>query len=113
MPNFKRGVRLGQQLPVDGGEIESDQHSIAAGWSLGGAGGANANGSSGGEGGSSGGSSGRTRDKALHCPERPGAVSGIGYRDGGVASQHFGRPLSLPWIGLHDGAARGDHGGVG
>ena len=32
------------------------------------------NGSSGGKGGSGRGSSGRTRDKALHCPERPGAV---------------------------------------
>ena len=109
----ERGVRQGRQLPVDGGEIKSDQHPIAAGWSLGGAGGANANGSSGGEGGSSGGGSGRTRDKALRCSESPGAVSGIGHRDGGVASQRVGRPLSLPWIGLHDGAARGDHGGVG
>ena len=65
------------------------------------------------EGGSGGGSSGRTRDEALHCPERLGAVPGIGRRDGGVASQRVGRPLSLPRIGLHDGAAHGDHGGVG
>ena len=54
-----------------------------------------------------------TRDKALRCPERPGAVPGIGRRDGGVASQRVGRPLSPPLIGLHDGAAHGDHGGVG
>ena len=71
------------------------------------------NGSSGGKGGSGRGSSGRTRDKALHCPECPGAVPGIGHRDGNVASQRVGRPLSLPWIGLHDGAAHGDHGGGG
>jgi hypothetical protein len=54
-----------------------------------------------------------TRDKALRCPERPGAVPGIGCCDGGVASQRVGRPLSPPQNGLHDGAAHGDHGGVG
>jgi len=96
-----------------GVKIEFDQHPIAAGWSPGSAGGAIANGSSGGKGGSGGGGSGGTRDKALRCPERPGAVPGIGRRDGGVASQNVGRPLSLPRIGLHNGAAHSDHGGVG
>ena len=46
-------------------------------------------------------------------PEHPGAVPGIGCCDGGVASQRIGHPLSLPRIGLHAGAAHGDHGGVG
>ena len=54
-----------------------------------------------------------TRDKALRFPERPGAVPGIGHRDGGVASQRVGRPLSPPRIGLHDGAAHGEHRRVG
>ena len=31
MPNCERGVGQGRRLPVDGGEIESDQHPIAAG----------------------------------------------------------------------------------
>jgi len=112
-PNCERGVGQGRWLPVDGGEIESDQHPITAGWSQGGAGGAITNGSSGGEGSSGGGGSGGTRDEALHCPKRPGTVPGIGRHDGGVASQHVGRPLSLPRIGLHNGAAHSDHGGVG
>ena len=60
-----------------------------------------------------GGGSGGTRDEALRCPERPGAVPEIGCHNGGVASQRVGRPLSPPRIGLHDGAAHGDHGGVG
>ena len=76
------------------------------------------NGSSGGKGGSGkGGSgeggSGRTRDEALRCPERPGTVPGIGCRDGAVTSQRIGRLLSPPWIGLHDGAAHGEHRRVG
>ena len=105
-------------MPVDGGGIKSNQHPIAAGWSPGGAGGAIANGSSGGkggsgEGGSGEGGSGRTRDEALRCPERPGTVPGIGCRDGGVTSQRIGRSLSPPWIGLHDGAAHGEHRRVG
>jgi hypothetical protein len=29
-----------------------------------------------------------------------------------VASQRVGRPLSPPCIGLHNGAAHGDHGGL-
>ena len=77
-----------------GGEIESDQHPIAAGWSPGGAGGAIANGSIGGKGGSGRGGSSGTRDEALRCAEHPGAVPGIGRRDGGVASQRVGRPSS-------------------
>ena len=114
IPDCERGVGQGQRSPVERGEIKSDQHPIAAGWSPGGAGGVITNGSSGGEGGSSGGGSGGTRDKALHCPERPGAVPGIGCRDGGVASQRVGHPSSPPsWIGLHDGAAHGGLGGVG
>ena len=96
-----------------GVKIEFDQHPIAAGWSPGSAGGAIANGSSGGKGGSGGGGSGGTRDKALRCPERPGAVPGIGRRNGGVAAQRVGRPLSPPRIGLHDGAAHGEYGGGG
>ena len=98
MPNCKREVGQGQRSPVDGEEIESDQYSIAAGWSLGSAGGAIVNGSSGGKGSSSRGSSGRTRDEALRCPERPGAVPGIGLCNGGVASQCVGRLLSPPRI---------------
>jgi len=53
------------------------------------------------------------RVTSLHCPEHPGAVPGIGCCDGGVASQRVGHPLSLPRIGLHAGAAHGDHRGVG
>ena len=68
---------------------------------------------SGGKGGSGGGGSGRMRDEALRCPEHPGAIPGIGRHDGGVTSQHVGRPLSPPRIVLHDGAAHGDYGGVG
>ena len=52
-------------------------------------------------------------DKTLRCPESLGAVSGIGHCNGGVASQRVGNPLSPPLIGLHDGAAHGDHGGGG
>jgi len=110
---LQEGVGQGRQSTVDGGEIESDQHPIAAGWSPGGAGGAITNGSSGGEGGSGGGGSGGSRDEALRCPEHLGAVPGIGRRNSGVASQRVGRLLSPPWIGLHNGAAHGDHGGVG
>ena len=109
---MQEGVGQGRQSTEDGGEIESDQHPIAAGWSPGGAGGAITNGSSGGKGGSGRGGSGGSRDEALCCPERPGAVPGIGRRDSGVASQRVGRPLSPPWIGLHDGAAHGDHEGL-
>ena len=54
MPNCERGVGQGRRSPVDGGEIESDQHPIAAGWSPSGTGGAIANGSIGGKGGSGG-----------------------------------------------------------
>jgi len=96
MPNCERGVGQGRRLPVDGGEIESDQHPIAAGWSPGGAGGAIANGSSGGDGGSGGGGSGGTRDEALRCPERPGAVPGIGRRDGSQRGITARRPSVIP-----------------
>ncbi len=61
MSNCERGVGQGQRSPVDGGEIESNQHPFAVGWSPGGAGGAIANGGTGGKGGSSRGDSGGTR----------------------------------------------------
>jgi len=113
MPNCKRGVGQGQRSPVDGGKLNQISIPLPRGGARAAQEEPSRMAAAAAKAVAAGGGSGGTRDEALRCPERPGAVPEIGRRDGGVASQRVGHPLSPPQIGLHNGAAHGDHGGVG